>query len=162
MGAILFDRGDQLFYIDSDGVARFTFDDTQTIPAYTRDLSGNPLFYRLMWNGTGYDRVYYRVEGKAFVPSAYNDDADGRGLYFDYPADYGLPDDGYVKVVEGEEDAAKRYADEVKALEEADHARRDSIAALPENEQRQAAMVYDNELKLAALNNPDYNGSIND
>ena len=158
MGAILFDRGDQLFYIDSDGVARFTFDDTQTIPAYTRDLSGNPLFYRLVWNGTGYDRVYYRVEGKAFVPSAYNDDADGRGLYFDYPADYGLPDDGYVKAVEGEEDAAKRYADEVKALEEADHARRDSIAALPENEQRQAAMVYDNELKLAALNHPDYDG----
>ena len=122
MGYIFFDRGDKLFFIDSDGVARFTFDDTQTIPAYTRDLSGNPLFYRLTWNGAGYDRVYYRVEGKSFVPSAYNDDADGRGLYFDYPRDYGVPDTGYVKSVEGEEDAAKRYAEEVKAVEDADKA----------------------------------------
>lgn len=158
MGYIFFDRGDKLFFIDSDGVARFTFDDTQTIPAYTRDLSGNPLFYRLTWNGAGYDRVYYRVEGKSFVPSAYNDDADGRGLYFDYPRDYGVPDTGYVKSVEGEEDAAKRYAEEVKAVEDADKARRDTIAALPEAEQRQASLAYDSERKLAALNTPDYDG----
>ena len=160
MGSIFFDRGDKLFYIDSDGVARFTFDDTQTRPAYTRDLSGNPLFYRLAWNAEkgAYDNVYYRVEGKSFVPSGYNDAADGRGLYFDYPRDYGLPDPGFVKVVEGEEEAAKRLEEEVKALEEADRLRRDTIDALPEEERAQAAMAYDNEQKLAALNAPDYDG----
>lgn len=158
MGAILFDRGDQLFYIDSDGVARFTFDDTQTIPAYTRDLYGNPLFYRLVWNGAGYDRVYYRVEGKGFVPSAYNDDADGRGLYFDYPADYGLPDAGYVKSVEGEEEAAARYAEEVKALEESKRTTEEYIASLPEEEQPQMTSQFAREQKLSALEAPDYDG----
>lgn len=158
MGAILFDRGDKLFYIDSDGVARFTFDDTQTIPAYTRDLSGNPLFYRQVWTENGYEKVYYRVEEKTFVPAVYNDAADGRGLYFDYPADYGLPDAGYAKIEEDAEAAAARYADENAAREEADRARREAIAALPAEEQQQAELIYESEKKLAALNSPDYDG----
>lgn len=118
MGYIVYDDNGTLWLIGPDGSLLTTFDDTQYIPAYTRDLQGRPLFYKnnsynikyptskgepdengnCQWYETKNlkidDRIYYYLSpnGQNFIKSDYNDATDNRGLYFDYPAYYGNPD----------------------------------------------------------------------
>ncbi len=118
MGYIIYDDNGTLYLIGPDGSVLTAFDDTQYIPAYTRDLQGRPLFYRnnsysikyptsksdpdengdSEWYDTANlkvdDRIYYYLSpnGQNFIKSDYNDVTDNRGLYFDYPSYYGNPD----------------------------------------------------------------------
>ena len=118
MGYIIYDDNGTLYLIGPDGSVLTAFDDTQYIPAYTRDLQGRPLFYRnnsysikyptsksdpdengdSEWYDTANlkvdDRIYYYLSpnGQSFIKSDYNDVTDNRGLYFDYPSYYGNPD----------------------------------------------------------------------
>ena len=165
MGFIFVDNGESIDVYSNTGRFLTSFNDTDYIPAYTRDASGNPLFYRMttvgnaLWDGfdiekekkitrvrephekensvlvegkikgldtekeeykkltedelkekikeevkkllevgnEGYEetKAYYYLSGSGyFAPSDYDDSVDGRGVYFDYPAYYGLSDSG--------------------------------------------------------------------
>ncbi|MBE6598693.1 MAG: WG repeat-containing protein [Ruminococcaceae bacterium] len=91
MGSIFIDNGTDLFLIDADGTPLCSFDDAVYKPAQTRDRSGRPLFFKEDEHGR---KIYYYLsdDGKTFIGSDYNDIVDSRGLYFDYPAYWGLSD----------------------------------------------------------------------
>jgi len=119
MGYIIYDRGDKLFLINNRGVTLLSFDDTQTIPAYTRDKNGVPLFYRNLWSAEkGMEKIYYRLseDEKSFILADYNDLLDGRGLYFDYPASYGIPTNNTYLVAESEEAVKARLEAEAQRV----------------------------------------------
>lgn len=157
MGYLFIDDGEHLAIVSSDGRYLTTFDDGNYIPAYTRDKSGSPLFYKTTTvesaltdgidivrktetvrarephekdetvlieakvknegegnHATEETREYYKLssDGSYFVRSDYNDLTDSRGLYFDYPAYYGIGTgdislcaetyDKYLKNISGE------------------------------------------------------------
>lgn len=115
MGYILYDNGKQIVLIDHDGTILQGIDDTVTIPAYERDKNGTPLFYRMSWVDGTYEKIYYRLsdDGKSFVLSDYDPMLDSRGLTFDYPASYAMPDaTAPVRVQEGKEAVTTRLAEE--------------------------------------------------
>ncbi len=91
MGMILIDTGDLTVIVSGDGVPLCSFDDSVYKPAYTRDLEGRPLFQKEKEDG---EKTYYYLsdDGKNFTVSDYNDETDSRGLYFDYPAYWGISD----------------------------------------------------------------------
>ena len=95
MGYILIDNQSNLYLIDSSGTPLCSFSDNVYIPAYTRDTSGRPLFYK---EGESDEKIYYYLsdDGKNFVRSDYDDETDSRGLYFDYPAYWGLTDNDAI------------------------------------------------------------------
>lgn len=97
MGYLFIDNGKSLYLIDSDGTPLCSFNDNVYEPAYTRDSEGRPLFVKETAAG---ERYYYLSEdGKNFIKSEYDDRTDSRGLYFDYPAWWGLGDaDGAERV----------------------------------------------------------------
>ena len=86
--------------LDADGNALVSFGYGDYEPAYTRDLSGHALFSKdgaeaVEYYGTTYEipaKEYYYIENGEMVRSDYNDLTDNRGLYFDYPAYYGVSD----------------------------------------------------------------------
>ncbi len=116
MGYILFDDGGTLYLLNSKGTALTKYDDTKYIPAFTRDIEGRPLFYQTVkeeieyptelgepdeagnrpWLKTAKLKTevkkyfYLDTDGKTFKESDYIDAAHNRGLYFDYPAYYGI------------------------------------------------------------------------
>lgn len=138
MGYIIVDNGTSLSIYSNTGKYITSFDDRNYIPAYTRDSSGNPLFYKTTEIESGqysgeivvedtsgnvyFDRdphkkeetifihgqlenkgegealkeevkVYYSLSNAGyFAASSYNDALENRGLYFDYPTYYGVPD----------------------------------------------------------------------
>ena len=117
MGYILYDDVGALYILGPDGAVLGRYDDNDYIPAYTRDTSGRPLFYRTYSYSVDYPtetgeededgkkewissdtlkfekkRFYYLNESGSFVESDYNDDVENRGLYFDYPSWYGSTD----------------------------------------------------------------------
>lgn len=118
MGYILYDDRGALYLLGPDGTPLCRYDDTRYIPAYTRDKKGRPLFYTTYNYTVAYPtslgepdedgnrewlqtasltlegkKYYYLAEnGQTFVESDYDDVTDNRGLYFDYPAYYGLGD----------------------------------------------------------------------
>jgi len=97
MGYILIDNQRTLYLIDSSGTPLCSFDDGVYAPAYTRDLSGRPLFVKENAGEKGEDVYYYLSEdGKNFIKSDYNDKTDSRGLYFDYPAYWGAGDNSEI------------------------------------------------------------------
>ncbi len=115
MGYILYHKGDELLLIDGDGTVLCAFDDTVTIPAYLRDQSGLPLFYRWGWEENERVKQYYRLSdnGKYFIESDYDPILHDRGLSFDYPAWYGLSDNQHiVRMQEGEEMVSARLEEE--------------------------------------------------
>lgn len=123
MGYIIFDDGGTLYIIGPDGTALTQYNEEKYLPAYTRDKEGRPLFYQEYEYKLDYptetgepdengntpwinyatmkvkDKKYFYLadNGRTFVESDYNDDADNRGLYFDYPAYYGVPDKNDTK-----------------------------------------------------------------
>ncbi len=119
MGYILYDNGKQIVLIDHDGNILQGLDDTVTVPAYERDKNGLPLFYRLSWVEGAYEKVYYRLadDGKSFVLSDYDPVLDGRGLTFDYPADYGTLDAASpIRMQEGKEAVTARLEAEAARI----------------------------------------------
>ena len=118
MGYIIYDDDGTLYLIGPDGSVLCEYDDTEFVPAYTRDREGRPLFYKYKkvteeyptvlgkmredgtyeWKKTAkltYNKKeYYYLEkdGKTFKKSDYIDATDNRGLYFDYPTYYGTTD----------------------------------------------------------------------
>lgn len=121
MGYIIYDNVNALYLIGPDGTVMCEYDDTEYIPAYTRDLQGRPLFYKYEeviveyptvlgeenedgerpWEETEElkyktKKYYYLAEdGETFEESDYNDATDNRGLYFDYPSYYGKSDNEF-------------------------------------------------------------------
>lgn len=116
MGYILFDDGGTLYLLNSQGTPLTKYDDTKYIPAFTRDKEGKPLFYQIVKEEIEYPTelgepdengnrpwlkkakfkadikkyFYLDTNGKTFKDSDYIDAVDNRGLYFDYPAYYGI------------------------------------------------------------------------
>lgn len=123
MGYIIYDDRGKLYLLNSSGEVMREYDDTEYLPAYTRDLEGRPLFYKKGTTDIKYPKelskpdaegnrtwistlalkvdeikYYYLSEnGQRFVESDYNDVTDNRGLYFDYPAYYGNGDSKYSR-----------------------------------------------------------------
>ena len=117
MGYIIFDDAGTRYLVAPNGVPLSKYNE-KYLPAYTRDREGRPLFYQTYKEKVKYPtelgepdeegntpwlseaeveierkRYYYLdTNGVTFKESDYNDAADGRGLYFDYPAYYGVPD----------------------------------------------------------------------
>lgn len=65
--------------------------DSLVSPAYTRDKQNRPLFF--LKNTT--DFYHIDQEQKTLVLSDYNDEADNRGLYFNYNPSFGVSDNKY-------------------------------------------------------------------
>ena len=90
MGSILIDKGSDLYLLNADGTPLCRFKATRYEPAYERDREGRPLFVR---EEDGEARYFYLSEsGTNFVTSDFDPLNDGRGLRFDYPADFGVSD----------------------------------------------------------------------
>ena len=103
MGYVMISYGDGYTYIfKSSGEALCKVPEGKYTPAYTRDTEGRALFVR---EEAG-EILYFHLteDGSNFHASDYDDKADGRGLYFDYPAIYGAQ--------VGEDVAYVRYYDE--------------------------------------------------
>ncbi len=95
MGMIFIDVGDSLVLVDGEGTPLCSFDGTVYKPAYTRDRDGRPLFVKEA-DGGAKTYFYLSEDGRNFIRSDYNDSTDNRGLYFDYPADWGTSDSGTI------------------------------------------------------------------
>lgn len=97
MGYILIDKGENIILCSSDGTPLCQYSPDRFKPAYTRDTSGRPLFVRHVydsWDDYEGRDVYFSLsdDGRNFIVSDYDPETDSRGLYFDYPIDYGLTD----------------------------------------------------------------------
>ena len=115
MGMILIDTGDITVIVNADGVPLCSFDDSVYKPAYTRDKSNRPLFVK---EGEDGKKIYYYLsaDGKNFTVSDYNDETDSRGLYFDYPAYWGVSDSGTIFREYDEEEGKWFYRTEYTAV----------------------------------------------
>lgn len=99
MGYLFADNGTNVIIFDSYGNYAGNYD-TSYFLAYTRDLDGNPLFFKpttyrtLTKDGKYYedvpDKDYYVFSGGRMVESDYIDKVHSRGLHMDYPATYGV------------------------------------------------------------------------
>ena len=91
MGYLLIDNGEKIVLCSSEGEPLCSYNPSRYIPAYVRDREDRPLFYRTRSDGS---RLYFNLSanGQNFVVNAYDETVDGRGLAFDYPADYGKSD----------------------------------------------------------------------
>ncbi|MBE6540934.1 MAG: hypothetical protein E7672_00585 [Ruminococcaceae bacterium] len=97
MGYIIIDKGENVILCSSDGTPLCQYHPDRFTPAYARDTEGRPLFKRHIYDvpddPAGRDVYFYLSEdGKNFVVSDYDPEADSRGLTFDYPRDYGVSD----------------------------------------------------------------------
>ena len=91
MGYILTDDGNEQRVYTWNGKLLLKEPSGYLYPALTRDTEGHPLF-------TLGDSKYYRFdESGKLIESDYNDETDGRGLYFDYTPDYGAGDNDILR-----------------------------------------------------------------
>lgn len=95
MGYMLIDDGKTTKLYSSDGFYLLTYTTGKTIPAYTRDTAGRPLFYQEAADGS---RLYFSAGEGKLIPSDYNDATDGRGLYFDYSPTFGISDSSLLRL----------------------------------------------------------------
>jgi len=111
MGMILIDTGNVIVIVDADGTPLCSFDGSVYMPAYTRDKENRPLFKKEKEDGT---LLYYYLseDGKNFILSDYVDDRDGRGLYFDYPANWGMTENNTIYKEYNEETGLWAYRTE--------------------------------------------------
>ena len=95
MGYLLIDDGSGITISTIDGKKIGTYDHTYMTPAYTRDTQNKPLFHLV---AEGYD-TYYELDEQTgeFKLSKYDDELDGRGVYYDYLPEFGLSDNGYKR-----------------------------------------------------------------
>lgn len=97
MDHLLIDNGETVTVLKNDGsVLVEAFDTAVYVPAYTRDKNDRPLYKaqeKSRYNPKNTITVYYYIDDSGkLVKSDYSDDADGRGLYVNYPASYGKSD----------------------------------------------------------------------
>ena len=116
MGYIIFDDAGTRYLVAPNGTPLSKYNE-KFLPAFTRDKEGRPLFYQTYKEKVKYPtevgepdeegntpwiseaeveierKKYYYLDtnGVTFRESDYNDASDNRGLYFDYPAYYGVP-----------------------------------------------------------------------
>lgn len=95
MGYMLIDDGKTTKVYSSDGFYLLTYTTGKTMPAYTRDTAGRPLFYQTTSDG---ERTYFSAGEGKLIPSDYNDETDNRGLYFDYAPSYGVSDSSLLRI----------------------------------------------------------------
>ena len=99
MDYIIVDTGSKAYLLDSSGKLVMSNFDVETYkPAYTRGSDDSPQFkaeVRSRYNPSITYTQYYKIspEGKLIL-SDYDDAADGRGLYFNYPSSFGKSDNG--------------------------------------------------------------------
>lgn len=122
MGYLFYDDdGSALYLSDRYGNILMNYD-SAFVPAFARNRDGEPLFYntdeRYVNAGAAYEtnelgedvitqvkgvpvkeKKYYRLSGngKYFVSDDYSEERDGRGLNFDFTADYGLSDTAIIR-----------------------------------------------------------------
>jgi hypothetical protein len=110
MGRILIENKTHTAVYSSDGEYIYTYLSKEYAPAYTRDRWGNPLFTRdeeveVTDEETGEvtkETVtrYYTLGTGGFALSDYDDEIEGRGLYFDYPPSFGISDTAVLRFAE--------------------------------------------------------------
>ncbi len=115
MGFLLMDDGAETRLYTGDGLYLFTYPSAEYTRAFTRDNTGAALFYKdvemelpvetetvetaAAETETVVVRMYYAVTDTGFAPVEYDDAIDGRGVYFDYPAYYGIADNDRRRLV---------------------------------------------------------------
>ena len=99
MGYVLVDDGFTVQMYNSDGSHACTYTYGEYVPAYTRDRSGNPVFKKSVKGEDGkYADAYYICKNGAMIPSDYDDELDGRGLYYDYEPSFGIADNNLMRL----------------------------------------------------------------
>ncbi len=151
MGYLLIENGDRIVVVSAEGELLCSYATGRYEPAYARDREDRPLFCRTRNNGS---LLYFHLsaDGKNFVLSDYNPDLDGRGLSFDYPADYGHTDTDRVYVDKDEETGLYGYRIPVEYMPEPEpepepavEPAEDGEAAEAEGESEPAADAPDSE-----------------
>ncbi len=92
MDFLFVDNGETFKVYDKGGKLIFErFDTEEFVPLYSRDKAGHPLFAReeKVADNT-VTKYYYLDEIGALIESDYDDKADNRGLYINYPSYYGV------------------------------------------------------------------------
>lgn len=100
MDYILVDNGSTVSLLNGSGdLLDGSFDINLYLPAYTRDSDGAPQFKTVTTSRYGVSTVKYFMfdENGGFVASDYNDAAENRGLYINYPSYYGVSDSSYTR-----------------------------------------------------------------
>ena len=100
MDYILVDNGTTTALLDNTGKILYTdFDTEYYVPAYTRGSDGRAQFRALVQPTTKYGKAvtrYFEIDDNGeLVASDYNDAAENRGLYCNYPSYFGLSDSDY-------------------------------------------------------------------
>ena len=98
MGFLLLDDGMNTTLYTSDGNLLCTYKSGTYTPANTRAADGTPLFWEYL-PGDG-KRYCTPGENGEFGTVEYEDSIDGRGVYFDYPAYYGVSDNDLRRLVQ--------------------------------------------------------------
>lgn len=100
MDYILVDNGSTVSLLNNEGkLLDGSFDIEQYLPAYTRDSDGIAQFKTVTKNKYSTTVKYYMFDSNGgFVASDYDDEAENRGLYMNYPSYYGVSDSEYSKV----------------------------------------------------------------
>ncbi len=101
MDYIIVDNGSTTALLDNKGNILYgDFDTDYYEPAYTRDSNDIPQFKVTVQPTTKYGKAttkYFLIdENGELVQSTYNDAAENRGLYFNYPSYYGKSDSNYI------------------------------------------------------------------
>ncbi len=125
MGFLLMDDGTETRLYTGDGLFLFAYPSGEYTRAFARDNTGAALFYKdetverpvkkaltepapdepapaepaAVEMETVLERVYYAVTDTGFAKADYDDTVDGRGVYFDYPAYYGISDNDRRRLV---------------------------------------------------------------
>lgn len=102
MDYILVDDGSYVSVLNSEGNILYAgFDIDYVQPAYTRDKNDIPQFKALIPAKNAREKPtlkYYMFDKDGgFVESKYNDAADNRGIYINYPSYYGKTDNSYYR-----------------------------------------------------------------
>ncbi len=125
MDYIIVHHGEKCTLLKSDGTVLIEdFDVEYYVPAYTRDKSGNALFKaeeQSRYNPKNtVTRYYYVAKNGTLQVSNYNDATDNRGIYVNYPADFGVSDSG-LNVYHNTEKGLFGYGASSDAVEEEDY-----------------------------------------
>ena len=96
MDYILVDNGSSVYVLDKTGkLLTSNFDIEKYQPAFTRGADDVPQFKSVISTKYSSTTKYYQFdENGKLVESSYDDAADGRGLYFNYPSWFGKSDSG--------------------------------------------------------------------
>ena len=103
MDYIIVDNGSTVTVLNNQGNILYSgFDIEKYVPAYTRDSEDNAQFAATVQSKTNKKETvteYYMFDKDGnFVKSDYDDAAENRGLYINYPSYFGKSDNNYVRM----------------------------------------------------------------